>query len=188
MYRRYLQCWLVFFLFLFLIHICLSMSSLECKASCIVMSFLFSDPFIEVLPSSTARMVPSILRGGQPRRLYLWWDFCYIVSFESCSRSPEKLIFNLFFFHLPLFDGDRFQYSQIFISSLFSDCSDSFFFLPFAVLRCSLLAWNIFRWHITSLYPDCIYIFTKPFARTEYDTRSIFKRSLTGLNSEFSFS
>ena len=33
-----------------------------------------------------------------------------------------------------------------------------------------------------------IYIFTNPSARTGYDTRSIFKRSLTGLNSEFSFS
>ena len=31
-------------------------------------------------------------------------------------------------------------------------------------------------------------IFTKPSARAGYDTRSIFKRSLTGLNSEFSFS
>ena len=32
-------------------------------------------------------------------------------------------------------------------------------------------------------------IFTNPFARAGYDTRSIFlKRSLTGLNSEFSFS
>ena len=31
-------------------------------------------------------------------------------------------------------------------------------------------------------------IFTNPSARAEYDTRSLFKRSLTGLNSEFSFS
>ena len=31
-------------------------------------------------------------------------------------------------------------------------------------------------------------IFTNPSARQRYDTRSIFKRSLTGLNSEFSFS
>ena len=34
----------------------------------------------------------------------------------------------------------------------------------------------------------CIYIFTNPSARAGYDTKSIFKRSLTGLNSEFSFS
>ena len=32
------------------------------------------------------------------------------------------------------------------------------------------------------------YYLPNPSARAEYDTRSIFKRSLTGLNSEFSFS
>ena len=31
-------------------------------------------------------------------------------------------------------------------------------------------------------------LFTNPSARAGYDTRSIFKLSLTGLNSEFSFS
>ena len=33
-----------------------------------------------------------------------------------------------------------------------------------------------------------LFIFTNPSARAGYDTKSIFKRSLTGLNSEFSFS
>ena len=33
-----------------------------------------------------------------------------------------------------------------------------------------------------------VILFTNPSARAGYDTRSIFKRSLTGLNSEFSFS
>ena len=33
-----------------------------------------------------------------------------------------------------------------------------------------------------------LFIFTNPSVRAGYDTRSIFKRSLTGLNSEFSFS
>ena len=33
-----------------------------------------------------------------------------------------------------------------------------------------------------------INLFTNPSAQTGYDTRSIFMRSLTGLNSEFSFS
>ena len=33
-----------------------------------------------------------------------------------------------------------------------------------------------------------IIIFTNPSAREGYDTRSIFKQNLTGLNSEFSFS
>ena len=35
---------------------------------------------------------------------------------------------------------------------------------------------------------DYVVLFTNPSARAGYDTRSIFKRSLTGLNSEFSFS
>ena len=35
---------------------------------------------------------------------------------------------------------------------------------------------------------SCNIIFTNPSAQVGYDTRSIFKRSLTGLNSEFSFS
>ena len=35
---------------------------------------------------------------------------------------------------------------------------------------------------------NLLILFTNPSARAGYDTRSIFKRSLTGLNSEFSFS
>ena len=41
----------------------------------------------------------------------------------------------------------------------------------------------------TLIYTYTMYIlFTNPSVRAGYDTRSIFKRSLTGLNSEFSFS
>ena len=35
---------------------------------------------------------------------------------------------------------------------------------------------------------DTVYIFTNPSARAGHDTRSIFNQSLTGLNSELSFS
>ena len=42
--------------------------------------------------------------------------------------------------------------------------------------------------YILILSLDRLSIFTNPFARAGYDTRSIFKQSLTGLNSEFSFS
>ena len=37
-------------------------------------------------------------------------------------------------------------------------------------------------------FQKVLVLFTNPSARAGYDTRSIFKRSLTGLNSEFSFS
>ena len=36
--------------------------------------------------------------------------------------------------------------------------------------------------------PRSVILFTNPSVRAGYDTRSIFKRSLTGFNSEFSFS
>ena len=38
------------------------------------------------------------------------------------------------------------------------------------------------------LFWNLVFIFTSPSARAGYDTRSVIKRSLTGLNSEFSFS
>ena len=41
---------------------------------------------------------------------------------------------------------------------------------------------------INKYIPKSFILFTNPSARAGYDTRSIFKRSLTGLNSEFSFS
>ena len=44
------------------------------------------------------------------------------------------------------------------------------------------------NWRILFEMARCLVLFTNPSARAGYDTRSIFKRSLTGLNSEFSFS
>ena len=44
---------------------------------------------------------------------------------------------------------------------------------------------DMFDFHMID---NLLILFTNPSARAGYDTRSIFKRSLTGLNSEFSFS
>ena len=78
MYRCYLGYWRVMF-FLFLIHtVCLPhLRDVRPDASSIVL--LFSVPFVEVLLWYTLRMVLSILRGGQPRCLSLWWDFYNVV-------------------------------------------------------------------------------------------------------------
>ena len=43
-------------------------------------------------------------------------------------------------------------------------------------------------WKAITLAPLKRYYLPNPFARAGYDTRSVFKRSLTGLNSEISFS
>ena len=37
--------------------------------------FLFTGLSVEVRPSSTLRMVPSILKGIHPRYLSFWWDY-----------------------------------------------------------------------------------------------------------------
>ena len=55
---------------------------------------------------------------------------------------------------------------------------------------CTVLGPSSQRFNLHPLHWIYMYIsiFTNPSAREGYDTRSIFKRSLTGLNSEFSFS
>ena len=51
----------------------------------------------------------------------------------------------------------------------------------------TLLCSGLMFMKITQLTCAIIIIFTNPSTWTEYDTRSIFKWSLTDLNSEFSF-
>ena len=46
----------------------------------------------------------------------------------------------------------------------------------------------LWLWYICTTLNTRLILFTNPSARAGYDTRSIFKQSLTGLNSEFSFS
>ena len=43
-------------------------------------------------------------------------------------------------------------------------------------------------WIVRNVRKIIAILFTNPSARAGYDTRSIFKQNLTGLNSEFSFS
>ena len=75
-YRRYLQRWHVLFLLLFLKHIVTRYHLGDVRVYTLLGVFLFSAPFVDVLPLSTLKMISSILRGGQPRCLSLWWDFC----------------------------------------------------------------------------------------------------------------
>ena len=47
---------------------------------------------------------------------------------------------------------------------------------------------NVSDYLVEDRKQEVLIIFTDPSAQVVYDTRSVFKRSLTGLNSEFSFS
>ena len=66
----------------------------------------------------------------------------------------------------------------------------SFEFSSLSQLSCRLYHLN-FSAHfqfLLSFFFQAFIIFTNPSTRAGYDTRSIFKRNLTGMNSEFSFS
>ena len=61
------------------------------------------------------------------------------VDFGKFSRSSEVLFSFSFFFCLRLFDGICFQYSQILVIFLFSQCSGSFLFWQFYFFHFCLL-------------------------------------------------
>ena len=70
----------------------------------------------------------------------------------------------------------------------------SYYFLNVSNLFYVLILWLLFSKYVKLFYilyiSQTIYLLylPNPSARAGYDTKSIFKRSLTGLNSEFSFS
>ena len=93
----------------------LSISSLGCKALCMVISFL---------PSSTSRIASSILQWKIPGIYHLMrFLLCSFVS--GCFLVIQRYSLLIFFFQLH-FDGVRFQYSQVFVSLFFSEHSDLF--------------------------------------------------------------
>ena len=162
MHQPCLECWEVLFLILFLTHTLYLRYLGDVRPDASPWVFLFSCPFVRVLPWSILRMVPNILGGGQPRYLSFWWDFCYVVWFRVVFLFSWGILFFSFLFHLRMFNSFRFQYSQVFVGFHFFKCSD--FFLDLAVLFLSsyvvfcflLLARHVFLCRILSLYPHCI--------------------------------
>ena len=100
-----------------------SMSFLGRRPSAGSSLFLLSDPYADVLPSSTSRMVLSILQEGQIWYLSPWWEI-FIIWFPVGLSFSLVTLFLMFFFHRHLFNNNRFQFSQVLVSSLFSERSD----------------------------------------------------------------
>ena len=105
MYRRYLQCRRVLFLFLFLTHtpsLC-HLWYIRPYASSRV--FLFSGPFEEFLLSSTLRIVLSILQEGQPLMRLLLYTFVsssFLVLLKYSLKISRK--YSFFSWHIrPLY-------------------------------------------------------------------------------------
>ena len=93
------------------------MSFLGCKSSCILISFLvlwsicWSSYLVHFKNGSGAGPFNGI--------------FVIEFAFQQFSHFPE-IHFLIFFFHLLLFDGVLFQYSQLLVSFLFSERFDFF--------------------------------------------------------------
>ena len=101
------------------------MSSLGCKALCIVISFLV---LWSICPSSSLVYIKYLTRGttfGEIRTAEL--------SFEKFSRLSTILVF--FLFYHCLFYTVRFQYSPVLVIFLFSKRSDIFLIWPFYSFR-----------------------------------------------------
>ena len=101
-----------------------------CIIYAIVMSFLVLMPIccslVHIKDGS------EYLTRSQPRYIFLWWDLCDVVWFWVSFSFSSGILSFYFFFHLRMFYGVRFQYSQVFVSFLFSDRSD------FSWFRCSI--------------------------------------------------
>ena len=83
--------------------------------------FLPSVPLVRVLPLSILRRVQSILRGRLLWFSSFWWDF-FLQSLVSSTFLVSEVClkyFFVFFFHLHLFDGASFWYSQVHVIFLF---------------------------------------------------------------------
>ena len=108
-----LQCWRFLFFLLFLTCQC-HLKDLRPYSSPLV--FFSSGPFVWILPSSTLRMVSSMLQRVPPRCLFLIpaAELC----FEKFSRSSEELFSNLSFYRR-LFDSVYFRYFHILVGILF---------------------------------------------------------------------
>ena len=81
-YRHYIQCWRYLFLLLFLIHRASLYHLWDVRKYASSWVFLFSGSFVKFLPTSTSRMLPSILQRGQPSCSSVWWDFCFREVFS----------------------------------------------------------------------------------------------------------
>ena len=121
--------------------------------------------------------------------------FDEISATEELSQSSKVIVLKIFF-HVRLVDGVCFQYSKVLVIFLFSQRSDFFLiwhFYPFPLfffVHFSLWTWYIFVYQIPFVQPDSIYLpyLPTPLLGQDMTQGQFFKRSLAGLNSEYSFS
>ena len=166
MCRRYLQCWRFFFLLLFLTHMACQRLLWDVRPYALLWVFL-------VLWSICWSSLFHFKNG--PKDFSSWTVRVFIslmrfLLYSLVSSSFFVLLrytFWLDFLHFCLFDGFRFQYSEVLVSFLFSKCSDyfliwSFYFfrrLPFSAFHNLHNVFFFLKFHpyIVIVYPHCLY-------------------------------
>ena len=109
---------------------------------------------------------------------YIWCIALYFSIGFYCKVPENSSFFGFcYWFWLGFISSFKFQYFTLHISL-------PYFFIPFLIF-CVKIRQTSTKWSINCFL---LTIFTNLSAQAGYDTRSIFKQSLTGLNSEFSFS
>ena len=131
---------------------------------------------------------------------YNW--FCVNISIFFNRRTSSDYTFFTFFYILVLWVKNKLM-ENIKLSTVVEGDPMAFFSIA-TTPRCRGGRYSLRRkrvdrillWYLLLLFPlhlckkTCLFltIFTNPSTRAGYDTRSIFKRSLTGFYLEFSFS
>ena len=120
LYLHNLQCPLFPFLLTHIVSLNYLLDGRPCASSS---TFLSSGPFVLVPLLFILRMVKSILQRSTAQMFILLMRFLLsLVSRFFFVRLRYSYL--ILFFHLYLFDGVRFQYSQVLVIFLFSPCSD----------------------------------------------------------------
>ena len=114
------------------------MSSLRCKALCIIFNFLVL--WFICLSSCPIQKLSRISYKGDCPGVYPFDEISAVeLGLEKFSHSYKAFFSNLLF-HLCLFIGVHFQYSQVLVIFLFSKHSDSF------------LIWLFYSFHYLSFF------------------------------------
>ena len=159
MYQRYLQCWWVIFLLLFLTFRTWICHFWDVRLYASSWVFFFSDSIVEVLncleylTKVTAQVFITLMRFLQCSLVsssflillrYLFLIFSFISDFLLCLLPMWPSTFNF-----PFLRTFWFRFDLVIL-----------FLLSSVVFCFSLLAWHIFRYQIPSLYPH--WLFSQP--------------------------
>ena len=107
------------------------------------------------------------------------WSLCTLKSHRILCVSFSRTNFSRCIYHSAVWSN---------FNSLHDSQWITFPTQSYLIYFSARLVHSLTMWFICFVFVTPLSIFTNPYARTGYDKKTIFERSLTGLNSQFSFS